>query len=230
VKTDGSAQSKNGAITAFAQHRQALLRHAANVMCADGFAAEAERCAPLSRVSALLASSLEALRVAEEELVQLNDSMASVVVEMEGQIAYFQRLFDLAPTPLLLTDLFGSLILANKAAVVLLKAPDAYRLLHKPIANFVPVDQRSKFRKELSRVSAAERVVDWHFTLVRRADTPIEVSAAVQIVSGVGRDGGDALQWCLRRMATDSIASTAALAAAATRSIGLVTATADRAD
>jgi hypothetical protein len=34
-------------------------------------------------------------------------------------------------------DLFGSVLLANKAAVVVLKLPDAYRLLDKPIANFV---------------------------------------------------------------------------------------------
>jgi hypothetical protein len=56
------------------------------------------------------------------------------------------------------------------------------------------------------------------------------VSAAVQIVGGLGRDGGDALQWCLRRIPSDSIATTATLAGIGASKIALVTTTADRAD
>jgi hypothetical protein len=41
-------------------------------------------------------------------------------------------------------DLFGSVLLANKAAVVLFKIPDAYRLLDKPIANFAARTRRSR--------------------------------------------------------------------------------------
>jgi PAS domain-containing protein len=234
VKEDHSSrptngQQMNGAIFAFAQHRQSLLRRAAEVLCADGFAAHAEQCEPLPRVTTLLASSLEALRVAEEELVEQNDSLESTRSELEEQVSYFQRLFDSASVPLLLTDTFGSVILANRAAVRLFKIADASGLLEEPLAKLIPLDQRSKFRNELSRVSLAERVTDWHFVIARRSDAPLEVSAAVEIVSGLGRDGGNALQWCLRPISTDPITS-AATHRSPTASTALVMATADPTD
>jgi hypothetical protein len=108
-------------------------------------------------------------------------------------------------------------LLVNSAGLRLLKIVDACQLVDKPFVNLIPLHQRAKFRKELSRVAVAERVVDWHMTVARHADTPIEVSAAVEIVSGLGRDGGDALAWCFRPTASgptlSSVASTEAASA-----------------
>jgi hypothetical protein len=56
------------------------------------------------------------------------------------------------------------------------------------------------------------------------------VSATVHVVGGLGRDGGDALQWCLRRIPSDSIANRTALAGIGAEKIALVTTTVDRAD
>jgi PAS domain-containing protein len=211
-------QSPNGAILAFARHRQSLLRRAAAIVSADDFAAKADECEPLPLVAALLASSLEALLAAEEELIEQDNSLASARSQLERQISYFRRLFDLAPAPLLLTDPFGSVLLVNGAALRLLKIVDAYQLVDEPFVNLIPLQQQAKFRNELSRVAVAEHVVDWRMTVARHADTPIEVSAAVEIASGLGRDGGDALAWCFRPTASgptlSSVASTEAALAA----------------
>src|SRR5688572_2212746 len=130
----------------------------------------------------------------------------------------------------MLTDLFGTVILANKEAVLLLEVPDAYWLTHKPLANLVPLGQRQKFRKELSPVTLAEHVVAWRFTIARRADTPIEVSAAVQIVAGLGGDGGNALHWCLRCVAPDASPTATPLTDSDMTKTAFVGASADRAD
>jgi PAS domain-containing protein len=207
----------NGTIVALARYRQSLLRRAAELVSAADFVAQAEQCAPLPQVSALLASSLEALQAAEEELLRQNQSLASARSELEQRVSYFQRLFDLAPAPLILTDPFGSVILANSAALRLLKVLDAYRLVDKPLASLVPLSHRAKFRRELSRVMGAERVVDWRLTVARRADTPIDVTVAVEIVNELGRDGGNALLWCLRPMVIDPIDALASRNAATAR-------------
>src|SRR3712207_6696983 len=58
----------------------------------------------LRETVALLAVSLEELKVAEEELVQQNEELAVTREAVESNARHFRRLFDAVPLPYVVTD------------------------------------------------------------------------------------------------------------------------------
>ena len=183
-------------VAAFTHHRQKLLEHAASVMfngdgtTSDGSQREAQ-------LSAITISSLEELKVAEEELTERISALADLRDELEQRVLGARQLFDFAPACLLVTDLYGTIREANQATLRLLRL-DAKSLERQPLARFIPRDHRRGFRDGLTRIAATDGVNDWRLSLVRPTDEPLEVSATVQVVRGGATPSGTMLFWALR--------------------------------
>jgi PAS domain S-box-containing protein len=151
----------------------------------------------LPTMSALLASSLEELKVAEEELHQQNTLLLSQRAEVDAKVNHYRQLFLHAPLPAFVTDIFGTIHEANVAAATLFRR-EASHLDGKPFQALLPPETRETFRRELARLTPDTDVRDWRLQLQRVGDVPVRVSTSVHFVSGVGRTGAGALYWMLR--------------------------------
>ena len=182
-------------ISTFAQQRQVLLKHTADLLCGDslGMRQRAEREAKLS---AILVSSLEELKVAEEELLERTESLADQRDEQEQQVQMIRQLFDLAPACLLVTDCYGNILDLNRACQSLLKRGQP-ALERQPLARFIPADDRRSFRDGLTRLVETDGITKWRLQLIRPTDAPVTVTAAVQVVRN-GDSTGTRLFWSLR--------------------------------
>jgi PAS domain S-box-containing protein len=103
----------------------------------------------LTRTLEELNESLEELQVAEEEL----RAQASELAESERRAvedrARYEELFQFAPDPYLVTDMYGTILEANRAAVQRLGVDVSY-LRGKPLVTFVTSDYRRQFRALLN--------------------------------------------------------------------------------
>src|SRR3954469_14692306 len=193
-------------LATFTRQRQQLLHHAGAILApaaertatADMAAAAtpslASDAAP--KLTQLLVTSLEELKVAEEEMLEQHLEILSTRGELERMIAYYRALFDFAPSALLLTTTEGSIRASNRAASSLLMR-DTYHLEGKPIPAIVPREHRSEFRQQLARLSVTVGVSNWCFTVERPTDKPIKVTAAVHMIPAA-LSGSAALYWHLR--------------------------------
>jgi PAS domain S-box-containing protein len=180
----------------FGEQRQRLLRESHRVLLPAEGAPAVERLETVAKLSQVLVSSLEELKVAEEELLEQNDELARSQTEAELRLASARALFELAPVALVLTDRHGAIRQANQAACALF-CRDAYALERKPLAALVPRTTRAQFREGLARLlTVTEGATDWQFTVERATDVPVVVSAAVRFVPHPAL--GNALYWSLR--------------------------------
>lgn len=194
----------DGFVSAFSQQRQVLLKHTADLLAADTNRVRQQTIEREAKLSAILVSSLEELKVAEEELSERVESMAEIRDQLEQRIQGAQQLFDLAPAPLLVTDIYGTISEANRASQLLLKR-DFMMLERQPLARFIPVDERRAFRDGLARLIETNGVSDWRLLLIRPTAAPIVVSAAVQVAKSIGSDQ-QKLFWSLRVVNAEKVA------------------------
>lgn len=185
-------------VATFAQQRQVLLRHTAELLC-DGGPVRHEPDANRSKLSAILVSSLEELKVAEEELVERTEALADLRDELEQRVRGARQLFELAPASLMVTDPYGVILEANRATGQLFRR-DLSLLERQPLARFIAADDRRAFRNGLTRIAETDGVTDWQFQLMRPTDAPLHVSAAVRVVKVPGAANGTRLFWSLRTL------------------------------
>ena len=183
-------------VTTFAQQRQVLLKHTADLLCGEplGVRQPVEREAKLS---AILVSSLEELKVAEEELLERTEALADLRDEQEERVRAARQLFELVPVCLLVTDCYGTIIDANRACQSMLKR-NMTSLERQPLARFIPPDDRRSFRDGLTRLVETDGVSDWRLQLTPPTDAPVVVTAAVQVVRRNDGPQGTQLFWALR--------------------------------
>lgn len=183
-------------LATFSQQRQMLLRHSADLICPDANRVRPASGERESKLSAILVSSLEELKVAEEELVERTEALVSVRDQLEERLIASRQLFDLMPACLLVTDSYGSIIDANRAFLGLIKR-DLSVLGRQPLARFIPSEERRAFRDGLARLVAGDGVSDWRLTLARPSDAQVTVSAAVHVVRRVGSIPQVQLFWAI---------------------------------
>jgi PAS domain S-box-containing protein len=174
-----------------------ILQRATTLMHSPSDLPFAEQYDALPGVSALLSSSLEELRVAEEELRQQNNLLIAQRAAVDERVHHYRQLFLHAPVPAFITDSYGTIREANIAASRLFRREFA-QLEQKPLQVLIPVAARENFRRELARVSPEDGVSDWRFVVQRVGDVSIRVSAAVTAVPELGKDGRPLLYWSLR--------------------------------
>jgi PAS domain S-box-containing protein len=100
-------------------------------------------------------TSLEELRVAEEELVAQSDQLELYRQELEDQRRRYLDLFDFAPDAYVVTDAFGKILEANQAAGRLFGL-SVKHLVGKLLALFVADTDRGAFRTALTRLAGPE--------------------------------------------------------------------------
>jgi PAS domain S-box-containing protein len=181
-------------IATFSRQRQQLLSKTAQVLPINPDASSSSpEAVPLTQC---LVTSLEELKVAEEEMMSQQMEIMTLQAESDRKITYWRTLFDLAPTPLMLTTQDGTIRAANQALATLLTR-DVYHLEGKPMVALVPNDLRPEFRSQLKRVVDVGGVEAWTLVLERKTREPVSISATIQLIPSA-LTGTMALYWSIR--------------------------------
>lgn len=145
----------------------------------------------------MLTTSLDALKVAEDELRGQNEKLLAQRAATDEQTRYYRRLFQHAPAPAFVTDFYGTIQDSILAAAKLFRG-EANHLERKPLAALLPPDRRESFRKQLALIAnTVDGVRDWPLLMQRLGDVPVLVHAAVEVVPEVGATKSGLLYWML---------------------------------
>ena len=155
-----------------------------------------DRANRLPSVSGLLMTSLEELKVAEEELRTQNAVLESQRAAVDERLRYYRQLFLYLPTPAFITDVYATIREANLAAASLFRR-EAAHLERKPLATLLANEYREEFRRQLGRAATGDGVRDWRLVVKRVGDVPIEVHATVARIPGVGPTETGLMYWLL---------------------------------
>jgi PAS domain S-box-containing protein len=181
-------------LEALTRYRLAMIRQV-TALCNDDGTLRTDAASSAKQVLlSLLAASLKELQVAEEEL---RASSAALLAERSSgheRTRHYRELFAQSPAPTLVTDVFGTVCEANFAAGRLFRRAPEF-LVRKPIAALVPATRRDEFRRQFSHLSPEDGPRDWHFTICRQGDVPLNVCATVSLVSGLGPTSSGVLCW-----------------------------------
>jgi len=183
-------------VGAIARCRYIVLRRASEILGEEPATTIETRPDALTNVSALLMTSLEELKVAEEELRLQNAMLEAQRAEVDQRVRHYRQMFLHSPAPAFVTDIYGSIQEVNIAAANLFRR-EARFLERKPLAAMLGTDFREEFRRQLSRVAAAEQVRNWRLVIKRVGDVPLEAEASVKLVPEIGATGAGLLYWQL---------------------------------
>ncbi|MBW4419963.1 MAG: PAS domain-containing sensor histidine kinase [Myxacorys californica WJT36-NPBG1] len=139
--------------------------------------------------------SLEELQVAQEEIREQQISILEAQQTIEAERQRYRELFEFAPDGYLITDRFGTVREANRAAVNLLKVGSKH-LIGKPILTFVPEENRQAFRAILNQLPVLSRIQEWEVQLRNREQRLFEAAITVETVRNDGQTVG--LRWLIR--------------------------------
>ncbi|MHC5857599.1 hybrid sensor histidine kinase/response regulator [Nostoc sp.] len=133
--------------------------------------------------------SLEELKIASEEL-----QATRMVVEKERQ--RYQELFDFAPDGYLVTDTFGTILEANRAATIHLNVLQRF-LIGKPLLTFVAKSDHQAFFNYLTQLQQLDRGGEWEMCIQPREKICFDVALTVVTVRNeLGK--AVALRWLMR--------------------------------
>jgi len=140
--------------------------------------------------------ALEELHVAEAELQYQNEQLAIAHQDLQVERRRYRELFEFAPDAYLITDLQGVIQEANQAAGELFQINPTH-LIGKPLAGFVPEEQRRPFRNTLNQLPTIHRVQEWELSLSGRNQEHFEAAVTVKTARA---ETGDAiaLRWLIR--------------------------------
>jgi two-component system, cell cycle sensor histidine kinase and response regulator CckA len=138
----------------------------------------------------------EELRVSEEELRQQNQSLEDARDALDEQRRRYHELFDFAPDAYFFTDLSGIIQEANLSASRLLRI-DARFIPGKALASYVALNDRARFRAELTRLRSEPALHDLTLTLQPRDAPPIEAAVTLS-VARAPQGGAVGLRWLVR--------------------------------
>lgn len=149
-----------------------------------------------------LGTASEELQVALEELHQQSEELADVRVAVEVERQHYQELFEFAPSGYLLTDAYGTIREANRAAATLLNVEQRF-LVGKPLLIFVAEAQRQILRFQITQLQQAEQVQEWVLCLCPRRNEPFNaVLKVAKICDWEGKIVG--LRICIRELNGDN--------------------------
>ena len=143
----------------------------------------------------VLQTVIEELRVAEEELRSQQGQLEDAWMAAETASDWNRAMFDGAADAMLVTDAEGVVRDANEAAGTLLNLA-ARSMRGKPLAVFVPTEERSEFRTRLRSLADEPLPVRFDVCLQPRLAVPVAVEASVARFAPPGARAG--LHWTLR--------------------------------
>jgi PAS domain S-box-containing protein len=183
-------------IGAIARCRYIVLKRADEILRDEPGSPLTERADALPNVSALLMTSLEELKVAEEELRVQNAVLEAQRATVDDRVRHYRQLFMYSPAPTFVTDVYGTIQEVNHAATNLFRREARY-LERKPLVALLATGYREEFRRQLSRVTAGDGVRDWRLVIKRVGDVPLEAHATVRFVPELGATHSGLLYWML---------------------------------
>jgi PAS domain S-box-containing protein len=151
----------------------------------------------MSDVAAELSTTLEQLRVAEEELRDQNDALRDAQLALEAERQRYAELFALAPVAYVVTDDYGAIQEANDVAAELLGV-HADALARRPLLAFVPADDRRPVRRALNDVVHGRGIQTIEHRLAPRGRDEIIVRARIRAVPREGLR--HELRWALEEV------------------------------
>ena len=134
-----------------------------------------QRTSELQQANQELQITLEELQVTEQELRSANEELAISHQAIELQRQHYQNLFEFAPDGYLVTDTWGNIREANRAAATLLSIQQQ-RLIGKPLLVFIAEPERQAFRTRLAQL---QEVQGWEVYLQPRKGDPFPAMVAV---------------------------------------------------
>ncbi|WP_243902982.1 helix-turn-helix domain-containing protein [Aetokthonos hydrillicola] len=143
-----------------------------------------------------LGSASEIVMLATEELYQQNEELVKTRSLIEAERQRYVDLFDSAPDGYLVTDLKGVIQEANIAATKLLNQERQF-ILGKPVSNFMVMEDRHRFRSQLTQLSQSDKVTE----LTLRLQQGNGKTGVASVSVAVGRDLNGVpltLRWLLR--------------------------------
>jgi PAS domain-containing protein len=193
-------EAPNEFVSAFSRQRHELIARVARLMSHDDFLERVQHARGAPEIAELLSTSIEELRVVEEELREGQSTIADLRETREERVRGTRRLFDLAPAALLTTDAAGRIQEVNRAAAAMLRATQG-SLEGVALDRFIPEREREKFRLGLSRVPGVDFVENWRLTIESVGDGTRAVSATVHVVRANERAEAVTLYWSLQPIA-----------------------------
>jgi PAS domain S-box-containing protein len=147
-----------------------------------------------------LRTALEELRVAEEELRQQNEELVLARQEIEVERLRYQELFEFAPDGYLVTDTYGKILEANRAAATMLNMSKKF-LIGKALSSFIPEEECHAFRTQIIRLQEVEQIQEWEIRLQPRRGDIFDASLNVTTVKN--REGHPlGWRWLVRDITT----------------------------
>jgi len=150
-----------------------------------------------------LGNASEEMQIAVEELQKQNEALAAARFAAEAQSQRYQELFEFVPDAYLMTDIYGTIQEANRAAASLLNVPPRF-LVGKPLSVFVKPQELKEFLPklvELEHSDTVTTVTELTATLYKRDGDAFKATMRVAKVSdSTGKLF--ALRWLLHEVST----------------------------
>ncbi|MEB3357718.1 MAG: PAS domain S-box protein [Synechococcales bacterium] len=155
--------------------------------------ASAPQIAELTAVNEELRLTLEELQITQEELRQQNEQLQSTQQPLELDDQRYQNLFEHAPDAYLVTDRYGAIREANRAAAILFRV-DAQDLVGKPLLVLITEGDRYDFNRRLTDLEFAQ---NWEVTIQLKNGETFPVWMVVTSIKN-SEDEITSLCWSLR--------------------------------
>lgn len=152
----------------------------------------------------VLDNALAKLQVAEKELRQQSEDLATARQAVATQRQRYENLLEFVPEAYLVTDKTGIIREANRTAAALFNIPHRF-LAGKPLAMLVAQEQRRLFLGKLSKLHG-QCEQKWKICLQPRDG---EIFEAIAQVATISNHGGElvAVEWILRPMSEQQLDS-----------------------
>lgn len=181
-------------LDALARCRQVVMTRTNDVLSDAAAGAPHDGGVAVQSLTGLLMTSLEELKVAEEELREQNSTLHGLRAAVDERVHHYRQIFLHIPAPALVTDMHGTILESNHAAEDLLRREARY-LERKPLAALLHPKSRTDFRTRLNLLISSGENRSCCLTINRHGDTPVEVDAAVSIVPELGPTKAGAMFW-----------------------------------
>jgi PAS domain S-box-containing protein len=178
-------------VTAGLRRQVGLVRDLLRTLDGD---VDGERLVRLDEAVHGLATAVEEVDVAMEELIDQRERLRRVQHAAEVDRERLRALFEEAPDAYVVTDRHGHVQRANRTALRLLDRP-LTAAVGRPFATFFVPEHRRGLAGRIARLAAGQPLADWQARLERAGGTvPVAIDATPDPVTGTVRE----LRWLLR--------------------------------
>ncbi|MBE8971185.1 GAF domain-containing protein [Nostocales cyanobacterium LEGE 12452] len=144
----------------------------------------------------LTAEAFEELQITLEELKIASEELQATRIVVEKERQRYQELFDFAPDAYLVTDRFGTILEANRAASIHLNVSQRF-LIGKPLLTFIAQSDHQAFFNYLTQLQQLDRGGEWEVCLQPRKKICFDVALTVVTVRNEINQPV-ALRWLMR--------------------------------